>query len=103
MLPEPTLLFSRINLPKTNMLVRANLNKNFIAYWELLTRQTEVYTKTIEDLDKPYEHDDTFLSSITEYTLDESIDDKDKYNEFLKTIIPKTRVLFDIIKSKITK
>ena len=39
-LPEPTILFSKINLPETSLLVKANLNLHFLNYWELLKNTT---------------------------------------------------------------
>jgi hypothetical protein len=58
----------------------------------------------VDDLDKPLEYkDDLFVNDIKEYILDESLlDAPDKYKRYLKTIIPKTRVLFNIMKPYIT-
>ena len=37
-LPEPTIRFSRINLPSSSILDKANLNHTFLNYWKLLKR-----------------------------------------------------------------
>lgn len=101
-LPEPVVRFSHINLPGTNILNKSNLNRNFIQYWRLLNKHTTVSNVTIDDLTHPIEYtSDTFLNEYREYLLDDEIlssDIEDKYRKFLEVIIPKTRVLFDLIK-----
>jgi hypothetical protein len=99
-LPEVTVRFSRVNLPGTDILIKSNLNKHFIQYWQLLNTNTRYSSRIVEDLDKPLEYkDDLFVNDIKEYILDESLlDAPDKYKRYLKTIIPKTRVLFNIMK-----
>ena len=54
-LPEPVVRFSNINLPKTDILRRANLNEHFIQYWQLLNNSTKV--QTINLADNKYEMD----------------------------------------------
>ena len=49
-LPDPVVKFSHINLYETNILERANLNRFFIQYWQLLNSLTNV--KTIFDKKK---------------------------------------------------
>jgi hypothetical protein len=39
---------------------------------------------------------------VKEYILDETITDENKYKKYLETIIPKTRILFNLVKSYIT-
>lgn len=34
-LPEPTIRFSRVNLPNTSIMDKSNLNINFLNYWQL--------------------------------------------------------------------
>jgi len=47
-LPEPAIVFSNISLPETSIISRANMNKNFIQYWNLLRKNTSITQKTIE-------------------------------------------------------
>ena len=103
-LPEVTVRFSRVNLPGTDILIKSNLNKHFIQYWNFLNNNTRYSSRVVDDLDKPLEYkDDLFVNDIKEYILDESLlDAPDKYKRYLKTIIPKTRVLFNIMKPYIT-
>lgn len=100
-LPIQTLHFSRINLPTTNILTRANLNENFLSYWKLLNDHTDVSTKIIEALEAPDDTSPSYLKKSTEYILDETIEEDDKYNKFLNRIIPTTQNLFTMIKNKI--
>ena len=109
-LPIKVLNFSHINLPKTNILHRANLNLNFILLWKILNKRTNVNTEIITDIDKPLEFNkNTYLNNITEYTIDSDIIQNSKleknllYEKFLNTIIPKTRVLFNLIKKNVTE
>ena len=39
-LPEPTIRFSRINLPNTSILDKSNLNVNFFNYWQLFKKNS---------------------------------------------------------------
>ena len=108
-LPEPTVRFSQVNLPGTNLLVKANLNLHFLNYWELLKQKTTLLPIIIDGLDNEIEYDDTnFIDNIKQYFLDLSEYEKPKeltnmdiYKIFLRTIIPKIRVLFNLVKKYI--
>jgi hypothetical protein len=108
-LPEPTVRFSQINLPGSNMLVKANLNLQFLNYWQLLKQKTAVTNVDIDGLDNEIEYeDDNFVDDIKNYILDFSTNEKpagysdiDIYNQFLKIIIPKIRILFNLVKKYI--
>jgi hypothetical protein len=108
-LPEPTVRFSQVNLPGTNLLVKANLNMHFLNYWQLLKQNTQLMPIVIDGLDNDIEYDDTnFVDNIKQYILDLSEYEKppeltnlDIYKIFLRTIIPKIRVLFTLVKKYI--
>jgi hypothetical protein len=108
-LPEPTVRFSQINLPGSNLLVKANLNLHFLNYWELLKQKTDITKIVIDGLDNDIEYDDdNFVDNIKQYMLDLTEYDKpteltnlDIYKIFLRTIVPKTRVLFNLVKKYI--
>ena len=101
-LPEPIVKFSHVNLPATSILEKTNLNIHFLSYWRLLRKNSIVDTQMISNIDTPLEHnEDTFLKGITEYMIDPSIEHDDKYRKYLETVIPKTKVLFNLIKSYI--
>lgn len=108
-LPEPTVRFSRVNLPGTNLLVKSNLNLHFLNYWQLLKQNTTLTYVVIDGLDNEIEYDDTnFVDNIKQYILDlsdyerpEELTNLDIYKIFLRTIIPKIRVLFALVKKYI--
>ena len=108
-LPEPTVRFSQINLPGSNLLVKSNLNLHFINYWQLLKQKTEVTNIDVNSLNDTINYEDNdFVDNIKNYVLDfsenerpEGLSDVDVYNEFLKIIIPKTRILFNLVKKYI--
>jgi hypothetical protein len=100
-LPEPYIRFSHISLPSTNIYNKTNLNHIPFGYWNLLKKNLSITNEVIDNIDKPYQHTD-FLSTIKNYVLDKNIEDDDKYRKFIETIIPKTKVLFDIISKYIT-
>ena len=49
--------FSQVNLPGSNLLVKANLNLQFLNYWQLLKQQTDVTKIPIDGLDNEIEYD----------------------------------------------
>jgi hypothetical protein len=114
-LPKPALYFSRVNMNSSSILDKSNLNTHFIQYWKLLNQNTRVYKKTINDIDKTYSHSsEHYLNKIRNYCMNpellEKINSENKmvkdskngndslYNKFLDTVIPKTKVLFNVIK-----
>lgn len=107
-LPESTIRFSKINLPGSDILSRANLNEVFLNYWQLLKNKTNMTTTFIDSLDMELEFDeDTFVSSIRNYVFNLSQEDlkekskKELYQNYVNTIVPKTRVLFNLMKKYI--
>ena len=101
-LQEPTIKFSRINLPTTNIATRSNLNNNFLNYWLLLHKNTTVSNVFVNDVSNPIELDENkYLKEITEYLPNISEDNDIDYRQYLEAIIPRTRVLFNMIKNNI--
>ena len=101
-LPEPTIIYSHINLPSTNILIKSNLNQHNLNYWQFLKKNTSVNNYRIEDLnaDELFQKNN-YLNDIKEYTLNESVDVPDKYEKYLNVIVPKTRVLFELVEKYI--
>jgi hypothetical protein len=107
-LPEPTIRFSKINLPGTSLLDKANLNSIFLNYWQLFNKKTYVNNVFIDDLDNELEfNENNFVNGIKNYVLNLSNDDKkgltniEIYSKFIKTIVPKTKILFNLMKKYI--
>jgi hypothetical protein len=120
-LPEPAIRFSRINMPGTNILDKANLNQVFLNYWKFLKRKTTMNTIFVDDLTrgdlKPASVADSsnkmgfneteFAKHITNYVLNLSSDEmkgysKDEiYRRFTDILIPQTRMIFNLMKKYI--
>jgi hypothetical protein len=108
-LPESVLRFSKINLPGTSLLDRANLNQIFVEYWQFLKKKTTMNNVIIENLNGEIEfNENNFVNTIKNYVLNLSTEDKKNltqeqiYSQFVSTIIPKTKVLFELMKKYIT-
>lgn len=121
-LPEPVMKFSQIDLPGTNIMVRANLHANYFSLFRLLKQKTGVATHIVDDIDNEIKYDDEsdkeddndeneaankdgdirFMQNIKEYILDEKFENEpEKFNKFLNTVIPKTRVIFRLLRKYI--
>ena len=95
-LPEPIYNFSRVNLPMSSILDKSNLNMNFVNYWQLLTAKKPIRSQIINNIDGEEKLDSYFLRSITEYSLDEDIQDTDKYRQLLNAVFPTTLEAIDM-------
>ena len=101
-LPEPAIRFSHVNLPSTTILEKANLNSNFIQYWELLKKNTIVNNITIDNFSEDLEFaEDAFSETINHFAVSENVSNKPSFKEFLNVVIPKSRVLFKIMRKYI--
>ena len=108
-LPEPVIRFSKINLPGTSLLDKANLNQIFVDYWQLLKKKTTINNVIVENLDGEIGFNEgNFVNTIKNYVLNLTPEDKrgltsdQIYSKFVNTIIPKTKVLFELMKKYIT-
>jgi len=107
-LPEPFIRFSQINLPGTNILKRANLNDIFINYWQLLKKNTNVEVISVNNFNDNIDYNETnFVNNIKNFVNNLSEEDKrgftktEIYNQFIDIIVPKTRILFNLMKKYI--
>ena len=102
-LPEPAMNFSNISLPNTNIMRRADANRHFIPYWNLLRKNTSVTQKTIElrerESHSQYSSDEiaTLASSFVSFVADQDIDSDEKYRKFVEMFVPNTELLIDIM------
>ena len=104
-LPEVTVRFSQINLPTSNILIKTNLNLHFLNYWELLKKNTFVNKISIDNLNTEIQYDENnFVDNIKNYLLevnDDTLSEAEKYKKFLNIIVPKTKILFNLVKKYI--
>ena len=97
-LPESAVTFSHVNLPSTDILMKCNLSQNHLSYWRALNKLTNVTVQPITA--DPVEFDETtYLQDIREYLPNEDSDIT--YEDYLKKIVPKTRVLFALVNKHI--
>lgn len=97
-LPESAVTFSHVNLPSTDILMKCNLAQNHMSYWRALNKLTNVTVQPITQ--DPVEFDETtYLQDIREYLPSE--DAELDYQDYLKKIVPKTRVLFALVQKHI--
>ena len=110
MLPSPVMRFSRIELPMTNIMEKAQLHNDYFMLFRLLNNKTDVVSNVIDNFTNEIDYEklekDTkkeFLTNIQEFLLSDETDfDEDKYKHFLEVIIPKTRTLIRVIRKYIT-
>lgn len=101
-LREPVVRFSNISLPGTSIIDKSNLNTHFLKYWKLFRENTSVTRKYISNIDSPIQfNEDSYLKHKTQYLLSEDNNDPNKFKKFLNVIIPKTRILFNLVKKYI--
>ena len=106
MFPSSIVNYSRIDMKGTNILEKANLNKQSIMLFRLLQRNQKIVPFIIDDLTKEldYDKDEDFLKNIRHYVLSDELsrnDDEGKFEQFLRTIIPKTRTLIRLVRKHI--
>lgn len=107
-LPEPVIRFSKVTLPETDILTKANLNLIYLNYWELLKKKTPVNNVFIDELQNEFEFDEsTYASAIVNYILNipeeemKGLTKLELYNRYANMIIPKIKVIFNMMKKYI--
>jgi len=107
-LPEPAMNFSNISLPNTNIMRRADANRHFIPYWNLLRKNTSITQKTIEIQEREshsqYSSDEIeqLASSFVSFVADQDIDTNEKYRKFIEMFVPNTELLIDVMSKYVT-
>jgi hypothetical protein len=103
-LPETFVKYSQINLPATSIYRRAELNGIPFAYFDFLNNRTPIKTTIIEENSTNINRDG-FLDNMETFIFNEAkgLEDryKNDYSDFLNTIVPKTRDIFNLVKKRI--
>lgn len=109
-LPVPFVRFSRINLPMTSILEKCNLNLSELWFWKLFKKDLIVQDVYLSNLDGYLDYNaDNFANNIKNFIPNlqdekyKSLTKAEIYRLFVKTMIPRTKVLFDIMKQFVTK
>ena len=107
-LQEPTIRFSKVNLPGTDILTRANLSQIFLNYWQLLKKKSSVANVFVESFEDEFELDENeFVTGIRNYVINlppeklRGMDKTELYSKYANLIVPKTRILFNLMKKYI--
>ena len=107
-LPGITVQFSRINMPCSSILLKANLNRHFLNYWQLLDNKTKIDVNTINNFNTSvYTNTTEIFKNITEMALDTTaragVEKNKIYENYLNTVVPNTPFLFNLIKPYISE
>jgi hypothetical protein len=108
-LPETVVKYSHIDLPATNILVRSQLSQESLLFFRLFKQKKELNRYVVERFDKELDYENekdkevpSFLSKITEYVIDESLEsENNKLDSLLNVIVPKIRSLIRILRPSI--
>jgi hypothetical protein len=113
-LPKSVVSFSRINLPGTSIMDRANLNADYFSYWKALNAKTivtdsivrlksESEDKETDPLDLLYEPTPDNFKSIVNHILTESesstLTKKEQYTKMASQIIPSIPEMLTMLKT----
>ena len=107
-LPSPVMNYSRIHLPGTNLLDKANLHQHPLLLFRLLKQNTDIAPFIVNDLTKELEYESEqekqeFLTNMRRYLLSPGAvgATDDRFDQFLKTIVPNTKTLLRIFRKYI--
>ena len=95
-LPTPIINYSKVQLPATTIYQRVNLSKTPLIYSKILNTKTNVNTKLIEDYNSNIVKD---YNKIYHYHLGEDI--SKNYDNYLHSIIPNNKKVFEILKENL--
>ena len=105
-LPEPIIAYSRAQLPSTDISTRVSISQNPPFLFRCLKQNTRILSYIVDQFDKDIDYDKLtqetkteLFANFQEFILDRSLANKpDKYEKFLKSIIPNNAVLIRFIR-----
>lgn len=108
-MPEPIMKYSHVDLPGTNILMRSQLSQHNLEYYRIFRKNVDVPQKIVDNLENELDYENLekdenieFLSRMTEYILDDSLNSEDnKYKNFLNVIVPKIRTIIRLVRKYI--
>ena len=104
MLPKPVLEFSRVTLPGTNILTRANLSQKWLYHYKMLTKKTGFVKINIDNVNKEHNYEadaedgSSFLQTPLAFDIPSSVNAD--YNTILDTVIPRSVAIIRLLKSE---
>ena len=109
LLPAPVVYWSRVNMPETSIMEKANIHQFSLVLFKILQKNKDIAPLIIDDLEKDiYQEADgqEFLTSIRHYTLSDTLQRMPidgRFEKFLQAMIPKTRTLIHLVRKYITQ
>jgi hypothetical protein len=115
-LPEPVLRYSQLDLPATDIGVRASLSQTPFYLFRLL-RKNAISTEVVNRVDRELNYEDarfakegadnsiSFLKTVKQYELSDDViaeEGEEAYEKLLNTILPTTRIFIQMIRKYIT-
>ena len=106
-LPEPFVRYSKINLPQTNILNKANLNKIPFQLSFFLNQKQLYQDVDISNLEIDFDYEEgNFLNNVKKFNLQleetSKLSPAELFRRYLDIVIPKNKVLFALTKKYIT-
>ncbi len=126
MLPETVIDYSKIHYPATSILKKTNYHMHFFSLSKLLKSNKEIIPHVIDDLTKEFSYytkektnydeenspngekenfkvNVNFFKQFNQFMLDEDVTalSNNKYEDFLQKILPKTKVVVEIVRKYI--
>jgi hypothetical protein len=102
-LPQQYVRFSGIKLPATNIYNKANMSQASLRYWQVLNEMIDPVVISYNTIDEKRDLDNYFRSVFIHKTSGTSISQmKNKYEEFLNKVIPRTSFLLELLSSYIS-
>ena len=103
-LPEPFVRYSKIKLPNTSIIHKSNLNLIPFQLSKFLNRKQMYQNIDITDLETDFDYqDNNFLNNIKKFNLElapqNELSKEEIFTKYLNIIFPKTKVLFNLMKS----
>jgi hypothetical protein len=107
-LPEPTVRFSKINLPNTSIMDKANLGLHFLNYWQALKKTTVVNNIFVDDdynnTDDSTEDSEFISNEYKQYIIqleNNGVSLDSQYKQFINKVVPSSKGLLSSLKKYI--
>jgi hypothetical protein len=103
LLPKPVIEFSRVSLPGSNILTRANLSQLWLFHFKMLTKKIDFAKINIDNVNGEYAYENEedaspFLDKALSFNISNSI--HADYNTILETVIPRSVAIIRLLKSE---
>ena len=111
MLPYSVIRHSSMYLPSTDILTKSTFHEKKFMLSQLFNKYTDIVPHMINDISNELDYDGIeaesklrIMDSIHEFVLDKEtyMDNAERYDQFLDTIIPKTRVFIRMFRKYLT-